>query len=350
VTSANAPNHGPARGITLVELLVGLVAGLLVGMAAVSSARLFTASQRQGVSAGGSSANIGSVLTSIKNDVANGGLGFFGDSTYLCNRLNLGTGVTPVVDGAAFSPISVTRDAANNDTLNVIYGSEVAAGAAVRLSSTSTGADANLKSLLPAAVGQAVLIASTNLATPCVVRTVTANAAATATTRQLLTFGATGKYNGTTFSTVGSYGENSRVSLLGTVQWNSYQVAGTNLQYTRVLDGATSILMRNVLAFRVQYGTSVNITTDTLSNWDDPAGAFATLDNTNIGRVRALRIGIVVRSPQPEKKNASGACEATQTMPTLFGVAVTPDVTDWQCYRYRSAIVIAPMRNIVHGL
>lgn len=340
----------PARGITLIELLVGLVCGVLVGIAAVSSARLFTASQRQGVSAGGSSANIGSVLTSIKNDVGNGGLGFFGDSVYLCNRLNLSRGLAPVVDGGNFSPIMVTRDSAGNDTLDVIYGTEVAAGAAVRLSSTSTGLDANLKSLLPVTVGQAVLIASTDLTAPCLVRTVTANAAATATTRQSLTFATTGKHNEFTFSTPATYGENSRVSLLGTVQWNRYGIVGNNLQFTRVMDGNTSVLMRNVLAFRVQYGTSANMMTDTLSNWDDPSGAFATLDNTNIGRVRALRIGIVVRSPQREKKNALGTCEATSAMPTLFGTPVTPDVTDWQCYRYRSAIVIAPMRNVVHGL
>ena len=66
--------------------------------------------------------------------------------------------------------------------------------------------------------------------------------------------------------------------------------------------------------------------------------------------MRALRIGFVVRSPQPEKPKAAGACEATTTLPTLFGAAITPDVANWQCYRYRTAIVIAPMRNIVYGL
>ena len=125
---------------------------------------------------------------------------------------------------------------------------------------------------------------------------------------------------------------------------------GTNLRFSRVLDGTTAVLMRNVMAFRVQYGTSMDTLTDALNAWDDPTGTFATLDNANIKRVRALRIGIVVRSPQPEKPNAAGACEATTTLPTLFGAAITPDVANWQCYRYRTAIVIAPMRNIVYGL
>ena len=339
-----------SRGLTLIELLVGLVAGLLVSLAAVSSATLFTASQRQGISAAGSAANVGSVLASIKNDVANGGLGFFGDANYLCNRLNLGNGAAPVVDGGTFSPLSVVRQANGSDTIDIVYGTEVAAGAAVRLSSTSTGANANLKSLLPVTAGQAVLIASTSLASPCLVRTVTATVPPTATTRQVLSFASTGKHNEATFATVPSYGENSRVSLLGTVQWNRYRLDGTNLRFSRVLDGTTAVLMRNVMAFRVQYGTSMDTLTDALNAWDDPTGTFATLDNANIKRVRALRIGIVVRSPQPEKPNAAGACEATTTLPTLFGAAITPDVANWQCYRYRTAIVIAPMRNIVYGL
>jgi hypothetical protein len=37
-------------------------------------------------------------------------------------------------------------------------------------------------------------------------------------------------------------------------------------------------------------------------------------------------------------------------MPTLFGAAVTADVADWQCYRYRSATLVVPLRNLVLGM
>ena len=30
--------------------------------------------------------------------------------------------------------------------------------------------------------------------------------------------------------------------------------------------------------------------------------------------------------------------------------AVPADVSDWQCYRYRSAVVVVPLRNLVMGL
>jgi hypothetical protein len=79
-------------------------------------------------------------------------------------------------------------------------------------------------------------------------------------------------------------------------------------------------------------------------------GGFANLDAATLPRVRALRIGLVTRSPQAEKPNAAGVCEATTAMPALFGEAVTADVTDWRCYRYRTAVAVVPLRNLVMGL
>jgi type IV pilus assembly protein PilW len=67
-------------------------------------------------------------------------------------------------------------------------------------------------------------------------------------------------------------------------------------------------------------------------------------------RVRALRIGMVTRSPQREKPNAAGNCEASTAKPQLFGAEVEPDVSDWACYRYRTAIVVVPLRNLVMGV
>jgi len=60
-------------------------------------------------------------------------------------------------------------------------------------------------------------------------------------------------------------------------------------------------------------------------------------------------VGVITRSPQREKTNANGQCEATPTKPQLFGEDITPSGDDWQCYRYRSAVVVIPLRNIVLG-
>lgn len=345
-----------ARGLSLVELMVGIVVSLLVGLAATISAVSFTASQRQGIGAGSSAMTATSALATVKNDISAAGLGFFGDSRFLCNRLNLSVGNTVHIDGALFAPVRITAGTAA-DQIDVVYATEVAAGTNV-LMTTANGAGADLRSYLPAVVGQQVLLApETPSATdPCLVRTVTAITPAKDDDPQRLAFAGSGNYNQAAFTTNPTFADKSRVTLLGNLNWSRYRLNGTDLLIEQPLRGVSEVLARNVIGLRAQYaindGTLLpsGAPNPTIDAWQDAQGGFAALDNTNIGRVRALRVGIVTRSRQPEKPNSSGQCEASSAKPQLFGATVQPDVTDWQCYRYRTAEVVIPMRNLVLGV
>ena len=344
--------------MSIIELMVGIVVALLVGLAATSSATLFTAAQRQGIGAGGSVVSASTVLSSIKNDAATAGLGFFGESLYLCDRLNMSNG-TATIDGATFTPVSITRTGAQ-DSVDLVYATRVEGGANVLTGSASTGTSVELLSFLPAAAGNAVLLAPpTGTAAPCVVRQVTTNTPSTDTTLQTLTFdaGSGSSFNQGTFATNPTYAEHSRVALLGNLRWHRYQRTGTNLELVRPFAGATTVIAANVMAFRAQYGISAT-GADTLAEFhdatDEPGKSFATLDATELPRVRALRVGIVTRSPQREKPPGGNVarCESTTTAPTLFGDEITfPTAdTDWRCFRYRESVVVVPLRNLVYGI
>lgn len=347
------------RGLSLVELMVGIVVSLLVGLAATISAVSFTASQRQGIGAGSSAMTAGSALATLKNDISAAGLGFFGDSRFLCDRLNLSIGNTVHIDGALFSPVMVTAGAAGTsaDQIDVVYADEVTAGTNVLLNAVSNGTSADLRSYLPAVFNQQVLLApDTPSATdPCVVRTVTAVVAANADDPQRLIFANSGKHNQAAFTTNASFADKSRVTLLGELNWSRYRLAGTDLRIEQPLLGVSEVLARNVMGLRAQYGVNdgtllpSGAPSPALASWQDATGAFAFVNAANLPRVRALRVGIVTRSPQPEKPNNAGQCEASSAKPQLFGVTVEPDVSDWQCYRYRTAEVVVPMRNLVFG-
>ena len=339
------------RGLSMIELMVGLVVSLIVGIAASSSAVMFTASQRQGMGVGGVAVNVNTALAALKNDAATAGLGFFGDSRYLCSALNLGVGATAHWDGDTFSPVRITRTS-GIDRVDVLQASRVESGANVLLAMSSTGATASLKSFLPAVVGDAVLLSPEAVGTPCTVRSVTAVTASTPDTRQQLAFAGGGLHNDATFTTNPTYTDTGGgVTLLGQLSWNRYRMDGTSLVLEHPLDGATAVLARNVIAFRAQYGLSSTVATSkTLETWQDATGTFAALDATSIARVRAVRVGVVVRSPQREKANASGVCEASLAKPQLFGAEVEPDVSDWACYRFRSAVLVIPLRNLVLGI
>ena len=338
------------RGVSIIELMVGLVVAMLVSLAAAGSAVVFTASQRQGMAIGGVGVNTATTLAGIKNDIAQAGLGFFGDSTYLCDRLALSVGAAVLVDGAPFTPVALTAEAAG-DRIDIVYAERIASGANVLLRTSSNGAGAQTLSLLPAAVDQAVLLAPATPGTPCLVRTVTAVTASTETTPQVLDFGAGGEYNDGVFSAAPAFAERDRVALLGDLQWNRYRRTGNTLVLERpLLPGAPAVVLaRNVIGLRAQYGLAAAGGT-TLEAWQSPAGAFAALAAADLPRVRALRIGLVARSPQRQKPDAGGVCDASLAKPQLFGAVVEPDVPDWQCYRYRTTVVVVPLRNLVLGL
>lgn len=351
-----ATRPGAQRGLSMVETMVGLVVALLIGLAASSSARVFTASQRQGIGTGAMSASATTVLASIKGDAATAGLGFFGNSNFSCYKLDLAVDGTVKSNSASFAPVKVTSQGAS-DQLDVVYSTNIDGGADVLMHGTSDGTNAKTQSRIPAVVGNAVmLVPSTPAAasTPCLVRTVTAVTLPTDDEpHTTLAFAGSGTYNSGSFTGGTAYDGNNkdRVALLGTLHWNRYRVSGTDLVIERPQGGADpSTLLRNVMAFRVQYGVSANATSKTLTGWQDATAldpTWGSVSGSTVDRVRALRIGLVTRSAQREKANAAGDCEASATKPTLFGATVEPDVADWQCYRYRTAVVIVPLRNLV---
>jgi type IV pilus assembly protein PilW len=344
--------HGPRgqRGVSIVELMVGVVVAMLVGIAAAGSAMMFTAAQRQGVGVGGVGISAASALAALKNDAASAGLGFFGDATYLCAKLALSVGATLHSDGADFAPLRITSDD-DGDVIDIVYGDRVESGANVRLNAASDGTSAELMSLLPAAVGQAVMLAPApgSGGDTCLVRSVTAVTASTDDTPQLLAFADTGQHNKASFGTEPAFDADDRVTLLGELNWNRYRRVGQALMLDRPLTGDSVVLARNVLALRAQYGIAAAGGT-TLDEWTDAVDDFESLDAATLPRVRAIRLGIVTRSPQREKPDADGNCEASLAKPQLFGTEVEPDVDDWQCYRYRVSTAVVPMRNIVLGL
>ncbi len=343
------------RGVSIVELMVGIVVALLVGLAATGSAITFTALQRQGVAAGGVAVNADTVLTSLRDDVTAAGLGFFGDSAYLCNRLNLSVGTTVVRNGTLFSPIQVTRQA-TGDQLDVLFGTSVESGAAVRVADATTGASVMLTSYLPTAVGQAVLLTpgpvvpASNV--PCLLRTVTALVPASDTVRQQLTFANTGQHNQAAFTTPSAIDAEGRATNIGQLRFSRYRLVGTDLVLERPLDGSSATVARDVIAFRVQYGiTAAGAGSTSLEQWVEPDNTFASLTAANLWRVRAVRVGLIVRSPQRQKPDAAGNCNATEVQPTLFGRAAEGlGAADWNCFRYRTSTVVVAMRNVVMGL
>lgn len=338
------------RGFSLIELMIGLLVALAVGLAATSAAISFTAQARQGIGTGLAVTGNANTLTAVKADVAQAGLGFFGDTAYTCTQLAVSAG-TRDLSLTGFAPLQATYGT-TDDTLQVLAASDVAGGAGVVANGVSGLASATLASYLPVSVGQAVLLApAPGTGTTCTVRSVSAVKPPAAGSPAALNFDAGQVHNDLAFATPASYVTGDRVALLGTLRWSRYSLSGGKLLLEQPLSGKpAATLLSNVMTFRVQYGVAADGGTS-VSNWTAPQGEWATITPANIARLRAVRLGLVTRSPQREKPDASGVCHASDdnTKPKLFGNAVTLPA-DWQCWRYRSDEVIVPLRNFIVGL
>lgn len=340
-----------ARGFSLVELMVGIVVALLIALAALASAQAFMGRQRQALDAGSASANVLTSLAALQYELSHAGIGFFAGGSLLCPTMNLSVGSAAKSNNAAFLPLQVTVAAAVT-TLDVRYASALEAGAPSRLgaATTSGAASSALASLLPVAAGQQVmLVPAAGSSRPCTVRTATSVTAATDVAPMSVATSASGVNNQYAFTSV-SYGTDDWVTVLGNLQWAQFKLtAGSDLVLLRPLTSSADVaIAHNVKAFQAQYGVSDGVS-NTLTGWVAPTGDWASLDTAHLARVRAVRVGLVVRSDQPEKKDAAGLCNATVDSPLLFDAPVTISDTDWQCYRYRVETIVVPLRNFIWG-
>lgn len=338
------------RGVSMIELLVGLVIAALVGLSAFAIAVAGSAAQRQAVGTGATSAALITALGGIKTEIGSASLGFTIDGEARCARLNMTEGGVVVADGENFLPVAVARSASSPfDVLRVVQATDTRAAAPVRLSAPAGPGSATLalRSWLPVSPGQRILIAPDAIGDACTVRTVEGvTPAVPGGTPYTLNLAA----EPVTFAGPSGYVPDAIVGVLGNIERRTIRVdASGNLVMESSLLGGSATLVENVVAWRVQYGVVVDPTSKGIE-WVDPTGPWALLDSATAQRIRALRLGIVARSPQREKVQA-GACVATTSSPDLFGetIDVAATLPDWGCFRYRRAEVVVPLRNIAWG-
>jgi hypothetical protein len=303
--------------------------------------------------------------------------------------MNLSVGATVFYNDAAFSPLIGAQEAqANFDRLEALFATDVAAGARVYLegsvTSTSTKAYLSTWADIPAGGGSKTLLLSADpsvaggVRPTCTIRTATGMTPPDALLNQPMSvdMSASGSYNQATFSTAATYAAlTSRLSVLGDINWRRFSIVDAstsgavttsttlgNLEVRRPLKNDGAVLLRDVVAFKIQYGLSTDTTAanTSITQWVSPTGAWATIDGPDeIGRIRAIRVGVITRAERPRTKGGA-VCSAsttdlwaTSTKPILFRdankITITPPEADWQCYRYRQSEMVIPMRNIVLG-
>lgn len=358
-------------GMTLVELLVGMVIAM-VGMLAMFQLMDTWEARKRTAASGSDAQTAGSIaLYQLERDIRQAGYGFG-------NAANMGCTVSASDNTRATStytftlaPIVITDGAGGvPDSLAVLYGdSQMSSNDQTFTAATTTSRSLNSRSGIM--MGDLALVADSSAT--CRMVEITGNTNADGVTVDFGTTNYTNYYTGVSTaprfnpsggwavtSTSGSLYNFGRADASGGARRNLWQIRsnGKVLGFCDDLhnDCANSTTAwqeagDNIIDLQAQYG----LDTDTPRNylvdtWQATAPTAATWP-----RVIAVRVAVLARSQQYEKTNV------TTSAPTWAGGSFVMrnvdgttdnspgDANDWRRYRYRVYQTTIPLRNAVWG-
>jgi type IV pilus assembly protein PilW len=353
-------------GFSLVELMVGLVIGLIATLVISQAMGVFQGQQRTTSGTADAQTNGGIALFTISRDLKQAGFGLMpmgqagtADSALDCTTVTatVNSGVSrinpvDITDGVAVAGVSAS------DTITIRYGTGRLGGAITTLREDGVANTPKLvASNLGCANGDVVIVMSggnctlTKLANNSGVNAVTvANAKSGQTVTMLDAVGSAGN----DFACLGAWNE------------VTYRVFGGNLQVngTDVVSGVVNL--------QAQYGVSSTPNSNQINKWvdagvDADGESWATPTPTLRKRIKAVRIAVVARNPQLENAAVTNECSSTtaasptglcaweglSTGGTILtnspapAIDLSPDDANWARYHYSVFESIIPIRNTI---
>lgn len=370
--------RSPARqtGMSLVELLVGILIGLVATLAIANLFSGFEARKRM-ISSGSDAQSSGVLaLYYLQRDAQNAGYGLplynsKEPSPLLCpmnTSINQG-GVT-----INLSPIVIVDGGAGQDTIRIRYGNPPSGGASVR-------AIGNLAAptldgpLLGCQVGDVVLFHQTPENPNCSlarIQSLNANRVITNLIEMntVPTDRPVANLNGADWV---------RFSCLGV--WNQYEyTVNANQELTRTggtpgtnpfPDSTAISVVSDVVSLQAQYGVANTVHPDPVwaasttgsqflnrvDQWTDATGAFGpAMGLASRNQIRAVRIAVVARDGAMQREIVSQACNGNAvgiSRVCIWSSDATPanvnlnHIPNWEHFRYRTFEVTVPLRNIL---
>jgi type IV pilus assembly protein PilW len=361
------------RGFSLVELMVGLVIGLLATLVILQMFALFEGQKRTTTSGSDAQENGLVALLTMERDIRMAGVGLANSSILSCATLQTyynsnATGSTGGSVFSSFAPIQITDGGAGSDQISLLFGDSLRAGVAATITNTMPNPSADLDVSSTAGFNQGDLVIVSDGSTCRLVQISQVQAAAFKIQHNFSSSGPSYNCNANCMANTmipawtNSFPSGSNVFDMGSITQRSYQVATSTSPPTSVLqvtdlNAAATPIVSDIVNIQAQYGIAnsgsqqvncwVNATNGgnacDAGNWAAPSGA-------NIQRIKAVHIAVVARSSLSEKPSSGTICDATTTAPTSWSGGPTINLSsdpNWQCYRYKVYQTIVPLRNII---
>ena len=355
------PSARRAAGFSLVEIMVGMVIGML-GLVIMMQVFSLSESQKRATTGGGDAQSSGAIaLFGLQRDLRQAGFGTSDPKLVGCN-VTLRAGV--VLN--AFAPVtinhaSITGQDAGTDTLLVTYGNSngspqgdtittqpASAGPAAAPDIYAVGAPTSFTG------GDQVIATPQNRATPCVLSVTSVASIGVGNAANVIVQSGTGLINMTN-GILFNLGQAPRVL--------AYAIRGGNLTQCNYIanncgdaanNGNAAIwvpIASNIVSLKALYGRDTNTPMDGIADVFDSTAPATACDWV---KVFGVRLALVARNATYEKTavTAAGALVwdgDTNSNPNAVA-ANNIDLTanaNWANYRYRILQTVIPLRNLV---
>lgn len=338
-------------GFTLVEIMVGMVVGLLVTLVIVQVMSVFEGQRRSSTGTADAQTNGQISLYNIGRELQLAGYPLMPsssvplgdpnvvDSPLECDVATLTFGATGIT---SIDPVSIV-DGAVSDTIRIRYGNSTSGGVPTKISGAPVGNVVSVDTNFGCAVNDISFITNGPV---CAMSTVDAISAVGAVPKTVT-------LNNTTNAVAGA-----DISCLGNWSTFAYSVAGENLQ--RSVNGAAGVdSVAGIVNLQAQYGISASGSSNVITSWVDATAPWNAPTVAMRNQIKAIRIAVVARNAKLEPAAVTAACSSTtDAAPTGLcawaGTNASPAPTvdlsadaDWARYRYRVYETIIPLRNMI---
>jgi type IV pilus assembly protein PilW len=342
-------NAKKAAGFTIVEIMVGMVIGI-IGMIIIMQIFSFVEGQKRTTTGTGDAQTAGvAAMFTLQREIRLGGYGFNSLNVLGC-QLDLGGGkVLPTLAHVIINPAGIPAGDANTDTLLVVHGVSNGASEGEKIIHAG-GTQLTMPSSRTYKQNDKVIASQLSLASGCVLKLANVNSIA-GTTLNLAT--GDGAVSGGSLFNMGA----SPKILVYAIRKGNLAVcdfmANDCAQACALVDGTCSSdwvpVADGIVSLRAQYGRdAVAPLNGSVDTWDQmtPAPQPTQMDLACLWtRVPAVRIALVARNSQTEKEAVTSAA------PTWFGsedhpIVLTATHQNWQQFRYKLFQTVIPIRNI----
>ncbi|HUW51328.1 MAG TPA: PilW family protein [Sulfuricella sp.] len=356
-------------GFSLVEIMVGMVIGLLSMVIVLQVFTMFEGQKRTTTSGSDAQTNGAVALYTIERDVRMAGYGFSIPEALGCtiNRSFNGTTLATL----SLAPVTITKGVGGlPDSIRILSSSKGSWSIPARVTTDHPPTAANF--FLNTTLGMAVndLLIAYEPGKDCTMLQITniPNGNIQIQHQNTSPWDPPGGQN---IFPASGYSAGAMLFNLGSLMDHTYSLDANNNLVLSEYDSTTNTstaqsLLPDIVNLKAQYGfdTRPGIQTDArVDTWSedmlDEDGDGTLGDSGDVSRIYAVRLAVVARSALKEKGDANGACNITTTtsanMPkwsdgTIIDVSKNPDGSanaDWQCYRYKTFETVIPLRNLI---